>query len=108
MKYTKLLALAMVAAFAAGCAGMGGQSGSAAGSSKSVAAVDDATVTKNVQAALAADADLKGAKITVSTDKGAVRLKGEIKSMALRKKADSLAGGVAGVRSVSNDLVITG
>jgi osmotically-inducible protein OsmY len=37
-----------------------------------------------------------------------VVLKGEIKTLVLRKKAESIAKEVNGVRSVDNQLVITG
>lgn len=70
--------------------------------------IDDATITSKVKTALLADPDISSLKINVDTDKGVVRLKGEVKSMALRKKAESIARDVEGVKKVDNQLVITG
>jgi osmotically-inducible protein OsmY len=71
-------------------------------------AADDTTVTNEVKAALAADPELSGQKITVQSAQGAVQLKGEIKTIALRRKAETVAKGVKGVKTVDNQLVITG
>ena len=71
-------------------------------------AVDDATLTTQVKAALAADPELGGAKIDAQSTQGAVRLKGDIKSITLRRKAEEVTKGVKGVKSVDNQLVITG
>lgn len=110
MKNTNLLALLLSVAFVAGCADMGGKTGSESSSTQKTAgeAVDDATITANVKSALLADPEISGLKINVDTSQGKVRLKGEVKSMALRKKAESLAKEVKGVKSVDNQLVITG
>jgi osmotically-inducible protein OsmY len=94
------------AILAAGCGSMGG---SKDGSDKSAGqVVDDAAITSKVKAALLADPDIAGLKINVDTAKGKVTLKGEVKSLALWRKAESLARGVAGVKDVNNQLVITG
>jgi len=93
--------------FAAGCASMTGANPD--GSKKSAGQViDDATITSKVKAALLADPEISGLKINVDTAGGVVKLKGEIKTMALRRKAESIARGVEGVKSVDNQLVITG
>ncbi len=100
----KLLIAAMVAVSLAGCANMGGS-----GPQRSVGqAVDDVTIGTRLKAALAADPDLSALKINVDTTKGAVRLRGEVKSMLLRRKAEDLARRIEGVRSVDNQLIITG
>ena len=70
--------------------------------------VDDTVITSKVKAALLADPDIAGLKISVDTAKGKVTLKGEVKSLALWRKAESLARGVDGVQAVNNQLVITG
>ncbi len=108
MKTTKLLAVLLSVAFVAGCAGTGAKSGDASTSRSTGQVVDDATITAKVKAALLADSDISGLKINVDTAQGVVRLKGEIKTFALRKKAEEIAKGVAGVKSVDNQLVITG
>lgn len=106
----KLLAALVFAASLAGCAGMGGDRGTepAAGQRPVGQVVDDAAITAQIKAALAADPDLSAVKINVDTAQGAVKLKGEVKTIALRRKANELATGVKGVKSVDNQLVITG
>lgn len=114
MKNTKLMALLLTAAFAAGCAqtGTGNQGGiidrTGSAIDRAGAAVDDATITAGVKTSLLADPDVAGTKINVDTEQGRVTLKGEVKTMAIRKKAESLAREVKGVRSVNNQLIITG
>jgi osmotically-inducible protein OsmY len=101
----KLLIAAMVAVSLAGCANMGG-SGGAQRSAGQV--VDDATIVTKMNAALAVEPDLSALKINVDSTKGAVRLRGEVKSMALRRKAEDMARKIDGVKSVDNQLMITG
>jgi osmotically-inducible protein OsmY len=109
MKHTKLLALLLSTAFVAGCAATKSDSGSQTEASRSTGqVVDDAAITAKIKAALLADPDVSALKINVDTNQGAVKLKGEIKSLALRKKVEEIAKGVAGVRSIDNQLVITG
>ena len=71
-------------------------------------AVDDVTIGTKLKAALAADPQLSALKINVDTTQGNVRLKGEVKTFALRKKAEELARSIQGVKSVDNQLIITG
>jgi hyperosmotically inducible protein len=108
-----LLAVTMAGVFLAGCAGMGqgGGYGSSSGSGTQRTpgqAVDDVTIGTKLKAALAADPELSALKINVDTTQGNVRLKGEVKSMALRRKAEELARKTEGVKSVDNQLMITG
>jgi osmotically-inducible protein OsmY len=70
--------------------------------------VDDVAIGTKIKAALAADPELSALKINVDTKQGAVSLKGEVKTIALRRKAEELARKVEGVKSVDNQLVITG
>lgn len=105
----KLALPVMLAAalLAAGCGSMSG--GTSDGSQKSAGqAVDDAAITAKVKTALLADPEIAGLKINVDTEKGKVTLKGEVKTLALWRKAESLARGVEGVQAVNNQLVITG
>jgi osmotically-inducible protein OsmY len=110
MKSSHLFALLLSTALVAGCAGMGGQGGSESSSTQRTTGetVDDATITARVKSALLADPEISGLKINVDTSQGKVRLKGEVKSMALRKKTEALVKEVNGVKSVDNQLVITG
>lgn len=102
--YPLMLACTLLAA---GCGSFGGSHSD--GDKKSAGAVvDDALVTSKVKAALLKDPDISGLKINVDTSKGVVSLKGEVKTLALRRKAESIAAGVDGVRRVDNQLVITG
>lgn len=106
-KRSALILSFLLPLFVAGCAGMTGTNPD--GSKKTAGqVVDDATITSKVKAALLKDPDISGLKINVDTAGGVVKLKGEIKSMALRKKAESIARDVEGVKSVDNQLVITG
>ena len=103
-----LVALMTVAGLVSlgGCAAMRGAS---ATPTRSVGeAVDDVTIGTKLKAALAADPELSALKINVDTTQGAVRLRGEVKNIALRRKAEDLARKIQGVKSVTNDLVITG
>lgn len=109
-KNSTLLLLLLSAVLATGCAGMKGGSGSQGATSQRSTGevVDDAAITAKVKAGLAADPDISALKINVNTDKGRVTLKGEVKTFALRKKAESIARDVSGVKSIDNQLIITG
>jgi hyperosmotically inducible periplasmic protein len=118
MKKNHIVALVAASLLATGCAGMKGQSSEAkapqatAGASTAAtggaAATGDAAITAKIKSALQADAELSAFKIDVTTAEGVVKMKGEIKSMALRKKAEALVRDTAGVKSVDNQLIITG
>jgi hyperosmotically inducible periplasmic protein len=110
---TNLIAVLLTASFLAACAGTGGQSaseakGTSASAKPAEALTGDALITSNVKSALAADPELKDAKITVSTVDGNVTLKGEIKTLALRRKAEGIVKGVQNVKSLNNQTVVTG
>ena len=100
----KLFVALMVAVSLGGCANMGGS-----GPTRSVGqAVDDATIGTKLKAAFAGDPELSAMKINVDSTQGAVRLRGEVKSMAEWRKAGDTARKIDGVKSVDNQLVITG
>jgi hyperosmotically inducible protein len=106
VKIAKFLAILLASAALVGCASTGGQN---AGTNKAAAVnVDNATLATNVQSAIAADDELKGTKVAAAAADGAVTLKGEIKTLVLRRKAESITKGVPGVKSVNNQLVVTG
>ncbi len=106
-KMSSLLLVCLLAVGVAGCAGMG-SGNTQTGTRTAGQAVDDATIGTKLKAALAADPDLSALKINVDTTQGAVRLKGEVKNMMLWRKAGDLARKIEGVKSVDNQLVITG
>lgn len=101
-----IASMTVVALAGSGCALMDGGKGGAQRSAGQ--AVDDATIGTRLKAAYAADPELSALKINVDTTKGAVRLRGEVKTMALRRKAEETARKIEGVKSVDNQLIITG
>ncbi len=68
--------------------------------------VDDATITTRVKAIYAKDSDVSAMRISVKTMEGKVMLSGTAKSQAEKDKAESVAKGVSGVKSVQNDIVV--
>ena len=70
-------------------------------------AIDDATITAQVNAGLAKDPDLSALKINVDTVNGTVTLTGPAPSTVARDRAETIAKAVAGVTSVNNQLVVT-
>lgn len=68
--------------------------------------VDDSAITAKVKTALLNDSGLKSFSIGVETYKGTVQLSGFVNSDALKSRAGSVTAGVAGVRSVRNNLVV--
>lgn len=101
-----LLIAAMTAAALAGCAGMPGGAG---GPTRTAgAAVDDLTIATRLKAAFAADPELSALKINVDTTEGVVRLRGEVKSVALWRKAEETARSIEGVKAVENRLIVSG
>ena len=69
---------------------------------RSEVAANDKDIAKNVQTRFDRDARLKAVNIDVN--KGVVSLSGEVKSIDASATASEVARGVAGVRSVKNDL----
>ena len=72
-----------------------------------MAAIDDATITAEVKAGLAKDADLSALKINVDTIGGKVTLNGPAPTTVARDRAETIAKAVNGVTSVNNQLVVT-
>ena len=66
--------------------------------------VDDSVITTKVKTAIFNDSSLKVNEINVETFKGVVQLSGFVRSQADIDKAVQVARGVAGVKSVKNDL----
>lgn len=68
--------------------------------------IDDTVITGKVKAALVEDPLTKATEINVETFKGVVQLSGFVASQAAVDRAVALARGVAGVKSVKNDMRI--
>ena len=73
---------------------------------KAGVAIDDAEITTKVKAAIFAEPGLKTLQISVDTVKGVVTLSGSVDSLPSSDRAKALAGAVAGVKEVKNQLVI--
>ena len=106
-----ILTASMLALALAGCASAPGGIGSgntATGTRTAGQAVDDATIGTKLKAALVADKELSALKVNVDTTQGNVKLRGEVKNLAQWRRAAELARSIEGVKSVDNQLVITG
>jgi osmotically-inducible protein OsmY len=68
--------------------------------------IDDSVITSKVKAAIFDDPALKTFQISVETFKGEVQLSGFVDSEQIVRKAGEVAGKVAGVRSVRNNLAV--
>jgi osmotically-inducible protein OsmY len=68
--------------------------------------LEDATITANVKSAIFEEPSLEAMQIGVETTKDVVLLSGVVDTHQARGRAGDLARGVAGVRSVRNDLTI--
>ena len=66
--------------------------------------VDDSVITSKVKAAILNEPGLSSAEINVETFKGKVQLSGFVTSRADIDKAVTVARGVAGVKSVKNEM----
>jgi hyperosmotically inducible periplasmic protein len=92
--------LSVVFAFvAAGCATQGTTVGTK---------IDDTAITTKVKAALLADPDVSGQKVSVETVAGVVQLSGFVPSTASAARAADIARRVDGVRRVENKISIRG
>lgn len=112
MTYTKtfgwLAFIGIVGLMTAGLPGCAMINGGAGPQRTAGQAIDDVTIGTKLKAALAADPELSALKINVDTTQGAVKLRGEVKSVALRRKAEDMARKIEGVKSVDNQLLVTG
>lgn len=91
-----LAATVLGAALAVGCTGLGDKS---AGQT-----VDDAAIVSKAKAAFALDHTVKAMNIKVDSYKGEVQLSGVAKSPDEARRAEEIVRGLAGVRSVTNDI----
>ncbi|MFN2355859.1 MAG: BON domain-containing protein [Desulfopila sp.] len=68
--------------------------------------IDDTVITTKVKAAIFDDPALRMREISVETRQGVVQLSGFVDSAQSVTKAGQVARGVAGVKSVKNDLIV--
>ena len=68
--------------------------------------LDSSVITAKVKAAIFDDKTLKVFDINVETFKDVVQLSGFVNSAEMRNRAGVVAGGVSGVKSVKNDLLV--
>lgn len=66
--------------------------------------IDDASITAKVKSEMVADKEVSALHISVETIKGVVHLTGSADTRAEADKAATIARGVAGVKSVVNDI----
>jgi hyperosmotically inducible protein len=92
---TLLAALVLGPMTVMGCAATGGVTGQA---------IDDATITTGVKAAIDGDPNLKVSELVVETEGGVVHLGGFVSSADDVAAAAAAARTVKGVKSVRNDL----
>ncbi|MCM2307032.1 MAG: BON domain-containing protein [Sulfuritalea sp.] len=95
--YISALFLAVTLVSVVGCASTTKQEGTGE-------YIDDAVITTKVKTAIFNEPTLKSAEINVETFKNVVQLSGFVSSQTAINKAVDLARGVAGVRSVKNDM----
>jgi hyperosmotically inducible periplasmic protein len=68
--------------------------------------IDDTTITTTVKTKLAAEKGSTLTRVQVDTNRGVVQLTGVVDSAADRSKAEQVARGVGGVKSVVNNLQV--
>ncbi|HZP87235.1 MAG TPA: BON domain-containing protein [Burkholderiales bacterium] len=68
--------------------------------------VDDATITARVKTALLADKDVSGLDVKVDTYRGVVQLSGFVDNAEQAARAEQIAQGIGGVRSVRNEIQV--
>jgi hyperosmotically inducible protein len=89
----------VVAVFVSGCA-------SSEGSRSTGQVIDDSAIHTKVKTALLNDPVVSGTAINVGVDRGTVTLDGAVNGEVEKRKAEEIARGVDGVRSVSNNIVV--
>ena len=75
-------------------------------SDKAGVALDDTAITAKVKAAILAEPGLRVLQISVDTVKGVTTLSGSVDSQQSSDRAKEIAGAVAGVKGVENQLVV--
>lgn len=67
---------------------------------------DDAMITTMVKAALVEDKQVQSLKISVSTEKGVVKMSGVVPTAEVGQRALQLAAGVQGVQDIKSELKV--
>ena len=67
---------------------------------------EDAAITEKIKAGIAADPDVKGTSVDVTTTKGVVTLKGMVSSPVLRVKIYEIAKATDGVTKIVNKMTL--
>lgn len=70
--------------------------------------IDDTTITTTVKAKLGAEKGTTLTRVQVDTNRSVVQLSGVVESAADRTRAEQVARGVGGVKSVVNNLQVQG
>ena len=102
MKSLKQISAALVctaAIFTIGC-------GSTGDNRSTGQVIDDTAIHTKVKAALVNDPLVSGTAINVDVERGVVVLSGAVNGDVEKTKAEDIARGVNGVRSVENNLVV--
>lgn len=68
--------------------------------------VDDAAISAKVKTAFAQDPGVKAIDVKVDTFKGAVQLSGWVNTAEEKARAEQIAKGIAGVKSVENKITL--
>lgn len=68
--------------------------------------VDDAAITTKVKADFVRDDTVKASDVSVTTFKGVVQLSGFVDNAVQKARAEQIAAGVGGVKSVQNNISI--
>lgn len=91
--------IAVVISYVTGCAGNGGRRSTGT-------YIDDTAITAKVKSALAADPVVSALDVDVDTSEGRVQLSGFVETEEQSERAEEIAKGIEGVRSVENDIIV--
>jgi hyperosmotically inducible protein len=78
------------------------------GAGRSTGAIDDAQIVTKINTGLAADKDLSVFKIDVDSKGGMVTLKGSVPNAEAKTRAEEIAKSTKDVKSVENQLSVSG
>lgn len=99
----KILALTLLASAAgfavSGCAGTATRQSTGE-------YIDDTTITARVKSALVSDDTVRARDVQVETFRGVVQLSGFVDTADQKQRAAQVAGGIAGVREVQNNISV--
>lgn len=68
--------------------------------------IDDSTISNTIRAKLIDDKQLNVFKIDVTTNRGVVKLTGDVRTAEAKARATTVANSVKGVKGVENNLVV--